>query len=168
MHTFTSSRKQNQRKACMTVHTGGLDFIGSGIVMEIHCRFYEPPIYTGMPTLQKGLQYFLGWKGVFWMKKTVFSPKVQYTCVIINFKKTQYFPRSCSILEVFSSKNSTKYCKKSNTWHLCLQYVIILVQCIFFGLFLKIIFKYIFYQFFPPTGTANIHASRFNYVKAKV
>ena len=62
-------------------------------------------------TLQKGLQYFWGWKGVFWMKN-LFSPKVQYTCVVINFKKTQYFPRSCSILEVFSSKTVQNTAKK--------------------------------------------------------
>ena len=36
-----------------------------------------------------------------------------------KLKEKQYFPKSCSIFEVFSSKNSTKYCKKSNTWHLC-------------------------------------------------
>ena len=51
--------------------------------------------WAGMPTLQKGLQYFQGWK------KRILDEK-------------QYFPKSCSIFEFFW------YCKKSNTWHLCL------------------------------------------------
>ena len=45
------------------------------------------------------------------MKKTVFSPIVQYTCVETKLKKKQYFPKSCSIFEVLQ-KNSTKYCQK--------------------------------------------------------
>ena len=62
--------------------------------------------------LAKRFVVFLGLKESILYEKNVFSPVVQYTCVVINLEKKQYFPKSCSIFEVFSSKNSTKYCKK--------------------------------------------------------
>ena len=65
-----------------------------------------------MPTLQKRFAVFLGLKRGILDEKTVFSPVVQYTCVVINLEKKQYFPKFCSIFEVFSSKYSTKYYKK--------------------------------------------------------
>ena len=54
-------------------------------------------------------------------EKTVFSPTVQYTCVVLNLEKKQYFPKSCSIFEVFSLK-TVQILQKSNTWHLCMGY----------------------------------------------
>ena len=72
--------------------------------------------------LVKRFAVFLGLKESSLDEKTVFSPTVQYTCVVINLEKKQYFPKSCSIYEVFSSKNSTKYCKKVTlgipVWHI--------------------------------------------------
>ena len=64
--------------------------------------------------LVKRFVVFLGLKESILDEKTIFSPIMQYTyiCVVINLEEKQYFPKSCSILKVFSSKNSTKYCKK--------------------------------------------------------
>ena len=45
-------------------------------------------------------------------KKKVFSPIVQYTCIVINLEKNLYFPKSCSIFEVFSSQTVQKTVKK--------------------------------------------------------
>ena len=62
--------------------------------------------------LAKRFAVFLGPKNCILDEKTVFSPIVQYTCVVINLEKKQYFPKSGCIFEVYSSRNSTKYCKK--------------------------------------------------------
>ena len=51
---------------------------------------------------------FLGLKISILDEKTVFSLIVQYTCVVVNLEKNSIFLNPA----VFSSKNSTKYCKK--------------------------------------------------------
>ena len=68
--------------------------------------------HQGCQPCKKVCSIFRAEKNSILMKKTVFSPIVQYTCVVINLEKEQYFPKSCSIFEVFSSQNSTKYSKK--------------------------------------------------------
>ena len=79
------------------------------------CFFwYRTP---GMPTLKKGLQYFKGWKKVFWMKNSIFTCCAIHMCSN-KLEKKQYFPKSCNIFEVFSLKKQYKILQKSNTWHL--------------------------------------------------
>ena len=74
--------------------------------------------------LAKRFAVFLGLKESILYEKIVFSPAVQCTCVVINLEKKQYFPKSCSISEVFSSKNSTKYCKKEHLASLDMYFLV--------------------------------------------
>ena len=82
----------------------------------LHCddfpSYSDKSLTSRDANLAKRFAVFLGLKKRILGEKTVFSPVVQYTWVVINIEKKQYFPKSCSIFEVFSSKNSTKYCKK--------------------------------------------------------
>ena len=63
--------------------------------------------------LAKRFAVFLGLKrSILDEKNCIFTHCAIHMCSNKLQEKKQYFPRSCSILEVFSSKNSTKYCKK--------------------------------------------------------
>ena len=66
------------------------------------------PDYCRDANLANRFAVFLGLKISILDEKTVFSPIVQYTCVVINLEKNCIFLNPA----VFSSKNSTKYCKK--------------------------------------------------------
>ena len=72
----------------------------------------------GMPTLQKICSIFRAEKGYFgW--KTVFSPIVQYTCVVINLEKKTVFSQILQYFWGIFIKKQYKILQKSNTWHLC-------------------------------------------------
>ena len=53
----------------------------------------------------KAEKMYFGWK-------TVFSPIVQYTCVVINLQKNSIFLNPAVFLGIFIKTKSTKYCKK--------------------------------------------------------
>ena len=73
-------------------------------------------------------------KSVLDEKNSIFAQCAIHMCSNKLREKKLYFPKSCSIFEIFSLKNNTKYCKKSNTWHVhesvFVAYVYVSVLCV--------------------------------------
>ena len=71
--------------------------------------------------LAKRFAVLLGLKKSILVEKQYFDPLCNIHICIDKLREKQYFPKFCSIFEVFLSKKSTEYWKKSNTWHICVH-----------------------------------------------